>query len=41
MDPENHVTLVYAEQGVDTQAGYIQRRLRNMAYTALEWNGLI
>lgn len=41
MDPENRVTLVYAEQGVDTQAGYIQRRLRNMAYIALEWNGLI
>lgn len=41
MDPENRVTIVYAEQGVDTQAGYIQRRLRNMAYTALEWHGLI
>jgi len=41
MDPENKLCLVFGEQGVDTQSVYIQRRLRNLAYAACEWEGLI
>ena len=41
MDPENRVTLVYGEQGVNPQNAYIQRRLRNIAYAELEREGLI
>lgn len=41
LDPANHVTIVYAEQAEDTKAPYIQRRIRNMAYAALEWEGLL
>lgn len=40
-DPENKVTIVYGEQAVDTQGHYIQRRIRNMTYAALEWEGMI
>ena len=41
MDPQNKVTIVYAEQAYDTHGPYIQRRLRNMVYSYLEWEGLI
>ena len=41
MDPENGVTIVYAEQAYDTQGPFIQRRLRNMVYSYLEWEGLL
>ena len=41
MDPSNKVTVVYAEQGVDTKGPYIQRRIRNIAYAALEYEGFI
>lgn len=41
MDPDNKVTIVYAEQAYDTKGPYIQRRLRNMAYSYLEWEGFI
>lgn len=41
MDPDAKVTIVYAEQGVDTRAPYIQRRVRNLAYAALEEAGLL
>ncbi len=41
MDPKNQVTVVYAEQAEDTKSVYIQRRLRNMVYAALEWEGLL
>lgn len=41
MDPETRVTLVYAEQGEDPKSAYIQRRLRNAAYAALEHEGLL
>ena len=41
MDPDNRVTVVYAEQAYDTKGPFIQRRLRNMAYSYLEWEGLI
>ena len=40
-DTADNVALVYAEQAVDTQSVYIQRRIRNMVYAALEWEGLI
>ena len=41
MDPENKVTIVYAEQAYDTKGPYIQRRVRNLVYSYLEWEGLI
>ena len=41
MDPDAKVTIVYAEQGVDTKGVYIQRRLRNLAYAALDEEGLL
>ncbi len=41
MDTRNKVSIVYAEQGYDTKGPYIQRRLRNMAYSYLEWEGYI
>lgn len=41
LDPESGVTIVYAEQAEDTKAPYIQRRLRNMVYAALAWEGLL
>ena len=41
MDPLSGVTIVYAEQAEDTKAPYIQRRLRNTVYAALEWEGLL
>ena len=41
MDPDNRVTIVYAEQAYDTKGPFIQRRLRNLAYSYLEWEGLI
>ncbi len=37
LDPKNRITVVYAEQAEDTKSIYIQRRLRNMIYAALEW----
>lgn len=40
-DTDNHLAIVYAEQGVDTKGDFIQRRIRNMAYAALEWEGII
>ena len=41
MDPTNKVTIVYGQQGVDSQSVYIQRRLRAITYAALERKGLI
>ena len=41
LDPDSGVTIVYAEQAEDTKAPYIQRRLRNMVYAALDWEGLL
>lgn len=41
LDPDRGVTIVYAEQAEDTKAPYIQRRLRNMVYAALDWEGLL
>ena len=41
LDPDSGVTIVYAEQAEDTKAPYIQRRLRNMVYAALHWEGLL
>lgn len=41
LDPDSGVTIVYAEQAEDTKAPYIQRRLRNMVYAALAWEGLL
>ncbi|MGN0762950.1 MAG: hypothetical protein ACI4MK_06165, partial [Aristaeellaceae bacterium] len=41
LDPDSGVTIVYAEQAEDTKSPYIQRRLRNMVYAALDWEGLL
>ncbi len=41
MDPASGVTVVFAEQGVDTQSIYIQRRILNLAYAALDAAGKI
>ncbi|MBQ9910751.1 MAG: beta-lactamase family protein [Lachnospiraceae bacterium] len=41
VDTDNKLAIVYAEQGVDTKGLYIQRRVRNLAYAALEWEGII
>ncbi len=41
LDPVTHVTIVYAEQAEDTKGPFIQRRLRNMVYAALEWEGCL
>ena len=40
-DTDNRLAIVYGEQGVDTKGDYIQRRIRNLAYAALEWEGII
>ena len=40
-DTDNNLAIVYGEQGVDTKGEYIQRRIRNLAYAALEWEGFI
>ena len=41
MDPENKLTLVYAEQAENTEGAYIQRRLESFMYEACEGEGLI
>ena len=41
VDTENKLAIVYGEQGVDTKGLYIQWRVRNLAYAALEWEGII
>jgi hypothetical protein len=40
-DTDNNLAIVYGEQGVDTKGDYIQRRIRNLTYAALEWEGII
>lgn len=40
-DTDNRLAIVYGEQGVDTKGEYIQRRIRNLAYAALEWEGIL
>ena len=41
LDPQNEVAIVYAEQAEDTKGPYIQRRIRNMVYAALEWENCL
>ena len=39
-DPENRFTLVFCEQASQT-SNFVQRRLRNLSYAALEWAGIL